>query len=62
MDPNELTARIEKAAAAGFIQSLNNLGYNDEQIKAATAVYPKLLVKRANDRYNLVRALVLNAI
>lgn len=29
MDPKELTSRIEKAAAVGFIQSLNNLGYSD---------------------------------
>lgn len=62
MTQNELEARVVKAAKAGFIQSLNNLGYSEEQIKEAAAHYPAALEKRASDRYELVRGLILNAI
>lgn len=62
MTQNELEARVVKAAKAGFIQSLNNLGYSEGQIKEAAAHYPAALEKRASDRYELVRGLILNAI
>lgn len=62
MTQNELEARIVKAAQAGFIQSLNNLGYEAEVIKEAAQHYPAALEKRAADRYNLIRNLVLNGI
>lgn len=62
MTQNELEARLIKAAQAGFIQSLTNLGYDEQAIKQAAAQYPAAIEKRASDRYNLVRNLVLNAL
>lgn len=49
-----IAARMQKAATIGLIQSLNNRGYSDAQIKNAAAAYPGLLARRAANRHAAV--------